>query len=757
MRRAYVEPPVTVLRYDGNPAIGIGVSTVAGGNAVVMGEAIDRRLEELKTQIPLGIEFGIISHQAQAVTAAVKGFITNLIAAVAIVVGVLLVFMGLRSGLLIGFILVLTISGTFIFMGAWNVALERISLGALVIALGMLVDNAIVVVDGVLVRMQQGQNAEDAARDVVGQQAMPLLGATAVAIMAFGAIGLSNDSTGEFCRSLFQVVFTSLGLSWVTAVTTTPLLGVMFLKVPVTTGGGSDPYGGRLYQRYRGLLRECLRRRWLTVGVVGGAFVVSMFGFRFVDRSFFPDSTRPQFLVDFWLPQGIHIDDTMKEAGSVEGYLMQLDGVTHITTFAGAGGMRFILTYDPEKPNSGYVQFVIDLDDYRNIPALIEQVEAHLGEAYPDALVAGKPFRLGPGAGGRIQARLSGPDPDILRKLAARIEAILHADGGAKSVRIDWRQRVKVVRPQLAEVEANRAGITRPDVALATKVGFEGTRVGVYRERDELLPIILRAPEEERSDIASIHGLQIWSPAAGSMIPLRQVVSGFETVFEDDLVWRLNRKRTLTVHADPIRGPVSVLFDRVKPQIEALDFPPGYMLEWWGEYRDSNRAQASLAGTIPFFFAGMVLIGVALFNGLRQPAVIWLTVPLALIGVTFGLLITRQPFGFMALLGFLSLSGMLIKNAIVLIDEIELQKREEREMFQAVVDSGVSRLRPVSMAALTTAMGMIPLFTDAFFVAMAVTIVFGLMVATVLTMVVVPVLYAIFFRVPFPRTAGPRG
>ncbi len=755
VHRGYVEPPVKVLRYDGKPAIGIGISTVKGGNAVVMGEAIDRRLEELKGQTPLGIDFGIISHQAQAVTTAIKGFTVNLMEAVAIVIAVLLVFMGLRSGLIIGFILILTISGTFIFMGAWNVALERISLGALVIALGMLVDNAIVVVDGMLVKLQQGEEAEAAARDVVGQQAMPLLGATAVAIMAFGAIGLSNDSTGEFCRSLFQVVFISLGLSWVTAVTTTPVLGVMFLKAPAAGAGQSDPYGGRFYQRYRGVLRECLRRRWLTMGVVGGAFVLSMFGFQFVDRSFFPDSTRPQFLVDFWLPQGIYIEDTIAQAESAEKYLMGLDGVTHVTTFVGAGGMRFILTYDPEKPNSGFVQFLVDVDDYRKIPALMQQVETHLGENYPDAVVAGKPFRLGPGVGGRIQARLIGPDPDILRKLAMQTEAILRADGGAKGIRTDWRQRVKVVRPQLAEEEADRAGITRPDVALAVKAGFEGARIGVYRERDELLPIILRAPEQERTDVASINALQIWSPAAGRMIPLRQVVSSFETVFDDDIIWRLNRKRTLTVHADPKSGSPTVLFDRVRPQIEALDFPPGYELEWWGEYRDSSRAQKGLAKSIPFFFAGMVLIVIALFNGLRQPAVIWLTVPLALIGVTLGLLITRQPFGFMALLGFLSLSGMLIKNAIVLIDEVELQKREGRGPFDAIMDSGVSRLRPVAMAALTTAMGMIPLFTDAFFIAMAVTIVFGLMVATVLTMVVVPVFYAIFFRVPFPETPRP--
>ncbi|MCZ6780894.1 MAG: efflux RND transporter permease subunit [Nitrospirae bacterium] len=754
VRRGYVEPPIQVMRYDGHRAIGLGISTVKGGNAVVMGDAVKRRLDELKAQTPLGMDLAVVSHQGDAVTTAINGFMVSLVEAVAIVIVVLLIFMGLRSSLIIGFVLVLTICGTFIFMGPWNVALERISLGALIIALGMLVDNAIVVVDGMLVKIQQGQNAEDAARDVVGQQAIPLLGATAVAIMAFGAIGLSDDGTGEYCRSLFQVVFLSLGLSWITAVTTTPVLCVMFLKPPVAGAGQSDPYGGRFYQRYRGLLRGCLRMRWLTMGVVGGVFLVSMYGFQFVDRSFFPDSPRPQFIVDFWLPQGIHIDNSVKEAGSVEKYLLGLDDVTHVSTFVGAGTMRFILTYDPEKENSGYVMFLVDVDDYRKIPDLIPQVEKHLEDNYPNAVMAGKSFRLGPGTGGRIQARLMGPDPNVLRKLEAQALTILEDDGGAKNIRTDWRQRVKLVRPQLAEEEADLAGITRPDVAWALKEGFEGETVGVYRDRDELLPIIVRAPEEERSNIESINAIQIWSRAAERHIPLRQVVSGFDTIFEDDIIVRLNRKRTLTIHADARSGPPTVVFNRVRPQIEALDFPPGYELEWWGEYRDTIKAQAGIGASIPFFFACMVLITIALFNGLRQAAVIWLTVPLALIGVTFGLLLMQQPFNFTALLGFMSLAGMLIKNAIVLIDQMDLEVREGKGRFQAIMDSGVSRLRPVAMAALTTALGMIPLLFDVFFIAMAVTIIFGLMVATVLTMVVVPVLYAMFFRVAFPKTAG---
>ena len=754
VRRGYVEPPKNALQYDGHPAIGFGISTTRGGNVVMMGEAIEARMKELADRIPLGVEFGIISLQSDAVTTAIDGFLVSLIEAVVIVIVVLLVFMGLRSALIIGAILALTILSTFIFMGPWNVALERISLGALVIALGMLVDNAIVVVDGMLVRINKGQDRTEAARDVVAQQSMPLLGATVVAIMAFGAIGLSQDSTGEFCRSLFQVVLLSLGLSWLTGMTVAPLLCVMFLKQEKQKPGqeAKDPYGGFLFVMYRKLLLKAIRFRWITVLVVLVVFGIALWGFQFIDSSFFPDSTRPQFMVDVWLPQGTHINETIGTSEDIEEYLADLEGTTHVTTLAGAGGMRFLVTYAPEKANSAYLQFLVDVEDYTLIDKLIPQVEKHLLAEFPDVEVYGRKILLGPGFGGKIQIRFSGPDPNVLRGLAGKSMDILYEDGGAKAIRTDWRQRVKVMRPIVAEEEANNAGVTTQDVALAAKGSFEGVRVGVYRESDELLPILFRAPEEERSNVASVTNLQIWSPAAQQSIPLRQVVRDFETTFEDEILQRLNRKTTITVHADPAEGTAAALLGRIRSQVEALDMGPDYELEWWGEYRDSTRAQAGIAASLPFFFLAMVLIVITLFNSLRLPLIIWLTVPLAVIGVTAGLLLTKQPFGFMALLGFMSLSGMLIKNAIVLVDEIESQKREGSPVFKAIVDSGVSRLRPVSMAALTTALGMIPLLVDAFFVAMAVTIIAGLMAATVLTMIVLPVFYSVFFRVKYDES-----
>ncbi|MCP4767901.1 MAG: efflux RND transporter permease subunit [Gammaproteobacteria bacterium] len=746
VRRGYVEPQNNLIRYDGNDAIGLGISTVSGGNVVKMGEALEKRVAELRERIPVGIEAGMVSVQSEAVSIAISGFIISLLEAVAIVIVVLLFFMGLRSGILIGFVLLLTICGTFIFMSPMQVALERISLGALIIALGMLVDNAIVVVDGVLVRLQKGQDAKQASIEVVKQTALPLLGATVIAILAFAAIGTSDDNTGEFCRSLFQVVLISLMLSWVTAVSVTPLLCVMFLKPPAAGAEQKDPYESLLYRSYKGLLLGAIRRKVIAIGLVVAVFASALWGFGLVQQSFFPPSTRPQFMVDLWLPQGTHIDRMTAKVESIEDYVKGLEGVTHVTSLVGKGGMRFLLTYTPEKTNSAYAQLLVDVEEPEFLDSLLPQVESHLADNYPDLLGYASRFQLGPGSTGKIQARFSGPDGKVLRQLAEQTQAIYHADYDSKAVRTDWRQRVKLVQPTLAEEQANLNGITRNDVANTILQAFQGATVGIYRENDLLLPIIMRAEQQYRSDISSIQNLQIWSPAAGAMIPLRQVVSGFESTFEDEIIQRRNRKPTITVYSDPNTGLASNLFTRVRAKVEALDLPPGYELEWGGEYEDSGNAQAGLVASLPMFIMAMILITVVLFNSLKQPLIIWLTVPLSLIGVTVGLLSTGQPFGFMALLGFLSLIGMLIKNAIVLIDEINLQWGEGKQLLDAIVDSGASRLRPVLMAASTTALGLIPLLFDAFFVSMAVTIIFGLGFATLLTMVVVPVLYSTFYK-----------
>jgi multidrug efflux pump subunit AcrB len=757
LRRGYAEPPTTLLRFDGKPAVGLGISTVAGGNVVTMGRGVQQRLEELRSQIPLGVELQVVSFQADNVTEAIQGFVANLGQAVAIVFVVLLIFMGIRSGLIIGTVLFVSICGTMIVMYALQLPLERISLGALIIALAMLVDNAIVITEGMLIAIQRGTERLKAARDVVTQTAIPLLGSTVIAILAFGAIGLSDDGTGEYCRSLFVVLLIALGISWVTAVTTTPLLGYLFLKKAKAAPGkpqkNADPYGGFVYTTYKKALLFCLRFRWLTLVVLVFALVLAAIGFQNLDRSFFPDSTRRQFLIDVWSPVGTRADQAAKVTDQMQKYLLETPGVTHVTTVIGQGALRFLLTYSPERADTAYAQFIVDVDDHRVIDTILPKVQKELSEAHPDTQIIARRFLLGPGSGGRIQARFSGPNHDELRLLANQAVNILRQDGGAKGVRIDSREQVPVIRPEFSEVEARRAGITRTDLGTALETAFSGRRIGIFREGDELIPIVARGPEAERIDVDSIRDVQIFSPVAGRFIPVRQVVSGFATELQDPIIMRRDRQPTITVHADPTQGLAGTLLDRVRRKIEAIKLPPGYSMEWGGEYEDSTRAQAALAGTLPVFLLMMILICILLFNSMRITLIIWMTVPLSIIGIVVGLLVFNQPFGFMALLGALSLSGMLIKNAIVLIDEINGQLKAGTAPWDAVVNASVSRVRPVSMAALTTVFGLIPLLFDDFFAAMAVTIVVGLLFATILTLIVVPVLYVIFFRFePHTRT-----
>jgi multidrug efflux pump subunit AcrB len=752
IKRGYVEPQDHMLRYNGKEAYGLAISTAKGGNVVTMGDGIKQRLADLTQsgEIPFGMEINPISMQSEAVTTAINGFVVSLLQAVAIVLVVLLIFMGIKSGLIIGFVLFVTICGTLLIMGMYQITLERISLGALIIALGMLVDNAIVVTEGMLIKIEAGIDRIKAAKEVAAQTMMPLLGATVIAVLAFASIGTSDDNTGEYCRSLFQVILISLMLSWVTALTTTPLLCYMFFKPKEdkteAKSEKTDPYAGKMYKMYKNFLVLCLKRRLATVAVAVALLLASVFGFGFVEQSFFPDSTRPQFMIDMWLDAGTHIEKNAEKVAQIEDYLNQKEGVTGISSLIGKGGNRFLLTYSPERPDTGYSQLLVDVADYSLIDELVDEVQEDLDELLPDATIIINKFALGPGGAAKIQARFSGPDPAQLRILADESMGIMYELGGVRDVRTDWRNQVKVINPIVADTQARANGITNALIAGTVQEAFEGYHVGVYREEDKLIPVISRAPEYERDDISQLESLQIWSPAGDRMIPITQVVSDFENSFENPIIMRRDRQKTITVMADPIEGNASIQFSRIRPRVEAMELPPGYKMEWGGEYEDSKNAQAGLAATLPIFIGMMVLITIMLFNNLRQPLIIWLCVPLALIGITVGLLVTGQPFGFMALLGGLSLIGMLIKNAIVLIDQINLEESEGKGTYDAIIASGVSRMRPVMMAASTTVLGLVPLVFDAFFISLAVTIMFGLAFASALTLIVVPVLYAIIYK-----------
>jgi len=745
--RGFQSPATKLVRYNGKPAISLGVASVLGANVVKVFDRVDAKVIEAESRRPIGIDVHEYYHQGEVVQASVDNFVVNVIVALVIVMATLLIFMGMRSGVVIGSVLLLTIFATLATMDFSGIPMHRISLGALIIALGMMVDNAIVVTEGILVGTKQGRKKIEIASDVVKQSKWPLLGGTLVGIVAFAPIGLAPGDTAEFTGHLFWVVLISLLYSWLFAVTITPLFCFWLFK---ETDGKSSQSAkpNKLMATYQSLVTGALHKRWLTVAIVVGMFATSMWGFQFVKSGFFPASTTPQMVVDFWLPQSTDIEKTQRDMVQLERFIQSLDGVEGVQTLIGGGGLRFMLIYGSESPNSAYGQILAKVDDYKRLDAMLPKVQDYIDATFPDAQGKVWRFVMGPGGGSKIEATFKGPDPDTLRTLAAQAKSIMVDDGGALSIKDTWRQQVRVIEPQYAAANAQRAGISRTDIAEALQQNFSGQTVGLYREGDELIPIIVRAPSQERLRIDDIGNIQVQSPITGLTVPLAQVTDGFKTVWRDGILKREDRIWTIKAQSDPRPGQLaSELFARIRPQIEAMDLPDGYTLEWDGEYGQSQESNDMLASTLPLGLLAMVLIVVVLFNAIKQPIIIWLVVPLALIGVVVGLVTTQIPLEFMGILGLLSLSGLLIKNAIVLVDQMDMEISEGKPRFDAVVDSANSRVRPVMMGTLTTVLGVIPLYFDAFFQSMSVVLVFGLLFATLLTLIFIPVLYAIFMNI----------
>jgi multidrug efflux pump subunit AcrB len=768
IEEGYRDPPDEIMLWNGKPALGIGISTVSGGDVIAMGDSINQRLEELKQRIPVGVEVNAVAHQSDTVKESVRGFEFNLFSAVVIVILLLVLFMGLREGFIIGFVLLLTILATFVCMHIQDITLQRISLGALIIALGMLVDNAIVVAEGIGNKIRQGMGRHAAAEETIRETQWPLLGATCIAILAFAAITLSKDMTGEWLKSLFQVICLSLGLSWILAITVTPYLCVTFISRTSRKASPSSAdspeiqnaqaarnlpnspdapdSGSRLATLYGRFIGTCIDHRWITQLLVLGMLITAMWGFGFVKQDFMPDMNRPQITIDVWLPEGGHIQHTADTLAAIENHVRSHDGVTDVAAFIGRGPLRFLLTFSPEMPNAAYGQLLVSLDDHKIIPALKAKLNRYLAEHHPNAVSSVDAFKLGPG-GGSVVARLSGPDAAVLRGLAHRVEAIMAQNNNTRSIRTDWGEPVKTQTIHLAETRAREAGITRPDLARALTMNYSGAVVGTFRHGDDQIPIMLRPPREQRRNIENVENIHVWSQTRKHWVPAAQVADGQSLNWELPVIHRLNRMRVLRVSCKQINGTTDGLFRQLKEPIESMKLPKGYTVEWGGEHEEQVEANTKLMSNVPIALTLMFLISVMLFNTLRHPLIIFLGLPLAIIGVSGGLLLADKPFGFMAMLGFLSLSGMLIKNEIVLLSQINIELAQGKAPFRAVIDAATSRVRPVCMAAITTVLGMTPLIWDAFFAPMAVVIMGGLTFATLLTLVVAPVLYCTFFRV----------
>ncbi len=788
VRRGYQDPPVQIMRYSDRkgatnapeqfsmtlfglciigqceldvapgeeprldqPAIGISITNKPGVNIVEVGNNIDARLNELASVFPVGLDVHRIHWQGEIVDKSVKGFLQSFAEAVAIVLAVLAIAMGWRMGVIIGTALIITVLGTFIIMALLGIDLHRMSLGALVIALGMMVDNAIVVADGMATRLQEGKDRVQAAVEAASKPAFPLLAATVIAVMAFYPIAGSPESTGEYCLSLFQVVAISLLFSWIVSLTLTPLQCIDMLKVQK---GGSDPYAGGFFQGFRRLVKTTIRYRFPFLAVMVGILVVSVVGFGQVKQLFFPFSSMEKYMIDFYAPEGTRIEEVSAALAEAEAKIMEDPRVASIATYIGSGPPRFYLPVEPEEANQAYGQLVVNVANFRHIPEMIQELEPWFNETFPSALSSLRQFAVGPGKTWKFEVRVSGPavaDPAELRLQAEEYLDAVESVPGVNVARTDWMQRHQRVEPRYNTERAQLSAVTREDLANASKRAFDGRQVGLYREGDDLIPILLRYVPEERVEVANLPALQVRPTVSTETLPLAQVTDGVVTVWEDPIVRRRDRRRTVKIQANPdLIATTQMLVTDVTPLFEAIELPPGYTWEWGGEWEDTVDSQAALIpGLIPTAVT-MCFILVYLYNAFRPLIIVMLTIPFVIIGITWGLLLFDVPFGFMSLLGAMSLSGMMIKNIIVLLDEAEQQLAAGQTRYDAIIMAAVSRVRPVCLAAATTVLGVVPLLADVFWVGMAVTIMAGLTVGTFLTMVLVPTLYATLYRLKGP-------
>ncbi len=745
IQRTEQRPALSRSRYNGHKAIVLAVSPAEGINVVSLGEGLERILQAFRDSLPLGADVGVVAFQPDEVEKSINNFVSNLLESLAIVVGVLLIFMGWRPAMIVGASLLLSILLTLIYMNLTGVDLQRVSLGAFILALGMLVDNAIVITDLVEAKLRQGLSRRDAAQEAVAEMAWPLLGATVIAILGTTPTLFSQTDAAEFSLSVVQVIASSLMLSWLVAMTITPLMCWAFLSPQ----GQADATPGPLARRFETVLRWSVTNPKRTLAGLLPLLALALLAMPFIQVNFIPSSDRPMVFLDYWAPNGGRIEQTADDMARIEQWLAQRPEVTNFASFIGAGAPRFSVTVEPEGQDSAYGQILINTKDYNAISTLVRDGDAWLAERFPDAEPRFRALKLATKDKFSVEARFSGPDPQVLKALSAEAEAIMKAHPNARYVRNDWRQESPLLVPVLNQEQARLAGITRFDVARTLQLASDGLTVGTLRLDADQVPIKLRSETEDLAQLASLPVRSLFSPYS---VPLGQVVERFEVQGEQSLIWRRDRVRTITAQAGVEGATPAAVRQDIAAEIEAIALPPGYHFEWGGEYYDEKRAVDDIVLQTPKALLLMFIVLMAMFSAYRQPLIIFGTVPLALVGVIGGLALFGKPFGFMAIVGVIALSGMIIKNGIVLMDQIELERRQGKPLDDAIVDATLNRTMAISMAALTTALGMIPLLSDQLFDQMAAAIIGGLCVASLLSLLIMPALYRLLFSERPPQT-----
>lgn len=741
---SYVRPARSRMEMDGLPTIGIAISTVADGNVVDMAERVAARLSQLEQTMPEGYRLRTVYDQGHESSVANDGFVLNLLISVVTVIAVLLFFIGMKNGILIGSGLVFSIFGTLIYMYGTGIALQRMSLAAIIIAMGMLVDNAIVVYDATLVNMQRGMRKRTAILAAVGTTAMPLLGATLIAVLTFLPVYLSPHITGELLSSLFIVIAVSLLLSWVLAVSQNVFFVQEFVRRPRPDELKGELFQGRMYDRFRRALRWTIRRRWFVLASMVVLLAASALGFRCIPQQFMPLLDKQYFSVDVWLPEGTRVEETSRQAEALAEKLMQHEGVRHVSTFVGQTPPRYYLANAAYGPQSNYAQCLVEAVSPSVARSMQVGLQDELSQTFSDALIRVNRFELNSIPQALIEARFCGDDPRVLDSLTSIAIDIMRRNPKVMNARNEWGNKAMLVRAAYDPVKAGRLNLGKADLMTAVKSTNDGTPVGIYRDGDKQVPVLLRTVGGGQLSQAALEDLPVWN--GRNSAPLAQVTDSIGIGWEWPLVKTYNRRLSMAAQCDVQPGhTMKEVHSEIRDEIERIGLPAGYSFFWDSQYKDQKEAMEALTKYFPLAIVFLVLILVALFGNFRQPSIIFLILPLSVIGVVVGMLVTGFQFGFFCIAGWLGLLGMIIKNVIVLLDEVNIQRRAGVAPVEAIVEATVSRTRPVLMAAITTIFGSIPLLFDVVFGGMAATIVFGLSFATLLTLFVTPALYAVFY------------
>ncbi|RZI41931.1 efflux RND transporter permease subunit [Herbaspirillum sp. HC18] len=763
VKREYKDPPQDKMRYNGKEVIGLGVSMEKGGDIIQMGRNLEATVSAIKEKLPVGIELQRVSDQPKAVASSVNEFLRTLAEAVLIVLAVSFLALGLHTkpfrldvwpGLVVALTIPLVLAVTFLFMSIFSIDLHKISLGALIIALGLLVDDAIIAVEMMVRKMEEGFSRFDAATFAYTSTAMPMLTGTLITAAGFLPIGLAKSAAGEYTFSMFSVNALALIISWFVAVLFTPYIGYVLLKVkPATNADGQhELFDGQFYQRFRALVNWCVEWRKTTIMLTLATFALGVVGFRFIEQQFFPDSSRPELMVELWMPEGTAFASTEAQAKKFEAFIRKQDGVESVTTYVGTGSPRFYLPLDQIFPQTNVSQLVVLPKDLKSREILRLKIIDAFKNDFPEVRGRVKLLPNGPPVPYPVQFRVSGYDVPKVRAIADQVKEIMRANPNTVGVNDNWNESVKVLRLEVDQDKLRALGVSSQTVMRAANTILTGTTVGQYREDNKLIDIVMRQPVEERSTITALNEANIQT-ASGRSVPLAQVARA-QFVWEPGVVWREGREWAITVQSDVIdgiQGPT--VSSQVSPKLDKLraELPAGYRIELAGAAADSGKAQASIAANVPLVIFVIFTLLMLQLHSFSRAVLVFLTGPLGIAGAALALLILQRPFGFVAQLGVIALFGMIIRNSVILIDQIEHDVARGVAAWDAIVEAAVRRFRPIMLTAAAAVLAMIPLSRSVFWGPMAVAIMGGLIIATALTLLFLPALYAAWFRVRKPE------